>query len=57
MKNIISDIKNRLERIKSRLDEAVKIINELEDKVIKHSSRTTKRNINLKSIEDSLREL
>ena len=57
MKNMISEIKNTLEGMTSRLDEAVDQIDELEDKVERNTQVEQLHKTRLKKYKDSLREL
>ena len=57
MNNTISEIKNTLEAINSRITEAEEWINELEDKMVEITAREQNKEKIMKRIEDSLRDL
>ena len=57
MQNSISELKNIVEGIKSRLDEPEDQISELEDKVENNSQKELEQAIRLKKNEEGLREL
>ena len=54
--NIITEIKNTLEGINSRITEAEKQISELEDKKLEITAREQNKEKRMKRIEDSLRD-
>ena len=57
MKNIISELKNTGEGMKSRLDEAEEQISELEDKVEKNTQKEQEKEKRLRKNEEGLREM
>ena len=57
MTNTITEMKNMLEDINSRLDKAENQISDLEDKVAEHTIRSKKKKKKFSTNEDSLREL
>ena len=57
MNNTITEIKNSLEGINSRITEAEEWISELEDKMVEITAREQNKEKRMKRIEDSLRDL
>ena len=57
MNNTINEIKNSLEGINSRITEAEERISELEDKIVEITTSEQNKEIRMKRIEDSLRDL
>ena len=57
MKNTISEIKNSLKGINSRLTEVEKWISDLEDKIVETVTAEQNKKKIMKKIEDSLRDL
>ena len=57
MNNTITEIKNTLEEITSRITEAEEWISELEDKMVEITGREQNKEKRMKIIEDSLRNL
>ena len=55
--NTITEIKNTLEGINSRITEAEEWISELEDKMVEITAREQNKEKRMKRIEDSLRDL
>ena len=56
MKNTITEMKNTLEGINSRLNDAEKEISELEDRVVEITNTKQKKKKRMKRNEDSLRD-
>ena len=57
MKNTITEIKNSLEGINSRITEAEAWISDLEDKIVEVTTAEQNKEKSMKRIEDSLRDL
>ena len=57
MKNTITDIKNSLEGINSRITEAEERISDLEDKIVEITTAEQNKGKRMKRIEDSLKDL
>ena len=57
MSNTITEIKNTLEGINSRITEAEEWISELEDKTVEITAREQNKEKRMKRIEDSLRDV
>ena len=57
MKNTISELKNKVEGMKSRLDEEENQISELEDKVEKNTQNEQEKEKRLRKNEEGLREM
>ena len=57
MNNKTNEIKNYLEGINSRITEAEERISDLEDKIVKITTREQNKEKRMKRIEDSLRDL
>ena len=55
--NTITEIKNTLEGINSRITEAEEQISELEDKMVEITAREQNQEKRMKRIDDSLRDL
>ena len=57
MNNTINEIKNSLEGINSRITEAEKRINDLEDKIVEITTAEQNKEKRMKRIHDSVRDL
>ena len=57
MNNTINEIKNSLEGINSRINEAEEQISDLEDKIVEITTPEQNKEKRMKRIEDSLRDL
>ena len=57
MNNTINEIKNCLQGISSRINEAEERISDLEDKIVKITTAELNKEKRMKRIEDSLRDL
>ena len=57
MKNTLNEIKNSLEGINSRINEAEERISGLEDKIVEITTTEQTKEKRMKRIEDSLRDL
>ena len=57
MNNTINEIKNSLEGINSRIDEAEERISDLEDKIVEITTTEQDKEKRMKRIEDTLRDL
>ena len=57
MNNTITEIKNTLEEINSRVTEAEELISRLEDRILEITAKEQNKDKRMKRIEDTLRDL